>query len=112
MINTCGFLRDEGQALEFTYDLLTSHTTEEMMNLLKNDKLFPNIRGVMLKDKPVTLHQKTAAALRAEGKKNSKATSQPEQEPDTVDDIPFNLDFDIPEQAELLTAGNPGAYSD
>ena len=50
-----GFLLSEQQAVDFAYGLM-QETTEEIMNLLKNDKLFPNINGVMLKDKPVTLH--------------------------------------------------------
>ena len=50
-----GWLGDEQQALEFAYGIM-QETTGEIMNLLKNDKLFPNIRGVMLKEKPVTLH--------------------------------------------------------
>lgn len=50
-----GYLSNEQQAVDFAYGLM-QETTEDFMNLLKNDKLFPNIRGVMLKDKPVTLH--------------------------------------------------------
>jgi hypothetical protein len=50
-----GFLQSEQQAVDFAYGLM-QESTEELMNILKNDKLFPNIRGVMLKDKPVTLH--------------------------------------------------------
>jgi len=50
-----GFLHNAQQAIDFAYGLM-QETTEDIMNLLKNDKLFPNIRGVMLKDKPVTLH--------------------------------------------------------
>ncbi len=49
-----GYLSDKQQAIDFAYGLM-QETTEDLMNLLKNDKLFPNIRGVMLKDKPVTL---------------------------------------------------------
>ena len=49
-----GYLLNEQQAVDFAYGLLQEQT-EDIMNLLKNDKLFPNIRGVMLKDRPVTL---------------------------------------------------------
>ncbi len=49
-----GYLLTEQQAVDFAYGLLQEQT-EDIMNLLKNDKLFPNIRGVMLKDRPVTL---------------------------------------------------------
>lgn len=50
-----GYLSNEQQAIDFACSIL-SEPLEEIMNLLKNDKLFPNIRGVMLKDRPVTLH--------------------------------------------------------
>lgn len=50
-----GYLMDEQQAIDFACSIL-AEPLEEIMNLLKNDKLFPNIRGVMLKDRPVTLH--------------------------------------------------------
>ena len=50
-----GFLQSEKQCIDFAYDLFTSMSTEDIMKLLKNDKLFPHIRGVMLKDKRVTL---------------------------------------------------------
>ena len=49
-----GYLLNEQQAVDFAYGLMQEQT-EDIMNLLKNDKLFPNIRGVMLKDRPVTL---------------------------------------------------------
>jgi hypothetical protein len=55
MYFSTGWLDGDQQAIGFAYAIL-QETTEEIMNLLKNDKLFPNIRGVMLKDKPVTLH--------------------------------------------------------
>lgn len=51
-----GFLQSEEQCINFAYDLLSSMDTEELMGLLKNDKLFPHIRGVMLKEKRVTLN--------------------------------------------------------
>lgn len=51
-----GFLQSEEQCIDFAYDLLSSMDTEELMGLLKNDKLFPHIRGVMLKEKRVTLN--------------------------------------------------------
>ena len=55
-----GYFQTLEAAIEFMTDVMTG-TEEFMMNLLKNDKLFPNIRGVMLKDKrvPLTLSGKT-----------------------------------------------------
>ena len=53
---TTGYFPTLRQAAEFTKALFESHDTEEiLMNIFKNDKLFPNIRGVMLKEKRVTL---------------------------------------------------------
>lgn len=51
-----GFLQSEQQCIDFAYDLFSNIETEILMKLLKNDKLFPHIRGVMLKEKRVTLH--------------------------------------------------------
>ena len=49
-----GWFDNEQDSIDFTY-LAMPESEDELMNILKNDKLFPNIRGVMLKDKPVVL---------------------------------------------------------
>lgn len=46
-----GWFYSLGQAIEFMYLYLG----EDPMNIFKNDKLFPHIKGVMLKDKSVVL---------------------------------------------------------
>jgi len=50
-----GWCADEIEANEMAQYIL-SLEDGEIMNLLKDDKLFPHIKGVMLKDKRTTLH--------------------------------------------------------
>jgi hypothetical protein len=50
---TTGYFSDLRRAIVYTRDVF--ETEEIEMNIFKNNKLFPNIRGVMLQDKRITL---------------------------------------------------------
>lgn len=53
---TTGYFPTLRGAVAFSRDVFQAHDAEEIkMNIFKSDKLFPNIRGVMLKEKRVTL---------------------------------------------------------
>lgn len=53
---TTGYCQSIEQAIEFSIAVFENYDEEEIMvNIFKSDKLFPNIRGVMLKEKRVTL---------------------------------------------------------
>ena len=49
-----GYFQSLEAAIEFMADVMAD-TEEFLMNVIKNDTLFPNIRGVMLKERRVTL---------------------------------------------------------
>lgn len=54
---TTGYFPNLDRAVDFSVLLFSNISEDEIMsNLLKNNKLFPNIRGVMLKEKRVELH--------------------------------------------------------